>query len=415
MNKRYLGIYVFGLALVLQTSVYAQVDTTAYPFIRYDLNRIEHPDSVRTLDGFWQQFHNMNRFRDEQLHIVHFGGSHIQADIYTHYLRDTLQSNDSLLPGARGFIFPYSAAGTNNPYNYKVSYSGEWDGHRSSVNSHEATWGVVGVTATTSSAEAALRIQFRDTTPMPMVRRLVLFSSIHNNDYTLVNDSIPGLERIDTTRDGYLLLYFTQPVSELYLPFRRLVDGGSLSLYGMVLESDDPGIVYHALGVNGSSFKSFAKCELFDEQLPYLHPDLVVISIGTNDTSDPDFDPDEYKERYARFIEQILAVNPHVALLLTVPNDSYVRRRYHNKNLVDARRIIFELASTYRAGVWDLYSMMGGAYSAKKWRNAKIMKSDLVHFTRDGYLLKGQLMHEALMDDYQIWLDAQSEEEPVER
>jgi hypothetical protein len=43
------------------------------------------------------------------------------------------------------------------------------------------------------------------------------------------------------------------------------------------------------------------------------------------------------------------------------------------------------------------------------------MKSDLVHFTRDGYLLKGQLMHEALMDDYQIWLDAQSEEEPVER
>jgi lysophospholipase L1-like esterase len=296
-----------------------------------------------------------------------------------------------------------------------VSYSGEWDGHRSSVNSHEATWGVVGVTATTSSAEAALRIQFRDTTPMPMVRRLVLFSSIHNNDYTLVNDSIPGLERIDTTRDGYLLLYFTQPVSELYLPFRRLVDGGSLSLYGMVLESDDPGIVYHALGVNGSSFKSFAKCELFDEQLPYLHPDLVVISIGTNDTSDPDFDPDEYKERYARFIEQILAVNPHVALLLTVPNDSYVRRRYHNKNLVDARRIIFELASTYRAGVWDLYSMMGGAYSAKKWRNAKIMKSDLVHFTRDGYLLKGQLMHEALMDDYQIWLDAQSEEEPVER
>ena len=409
----YLVLSVFGVSD--SPSLYGQVDTTAYPFIKYELNNIEHPDSSRTLDGFWQQYFNMLQFKDEQLNIVHFGGSHIQADIYTHFLRDTFQMANFGLPGGRGFLFPYTAAGTNNPYNYKVAYTGNWEGHRSSVNKHDAVWGVVGITTTTFSEEASITISFRDTIPEPRITRLLLMSNISDSTYSLLSDSISGLSHIDTTRDGYLLLYFNQPVDSFSLYFKQLHEGAELSLFGMVAESDDPGIVYHALGVNGSSFRSFAKCELFNEQLPYLHPDLVVVSIGTNDTSDPDFDPDEYKERYASFIEQVLAVNPHCAILLTVPNDSYVRRRYHNKNLEDARRVIYELSVTYRTAVWDLYSIMGGAYSAKKWRNVKLMKSDLVHFTRDGYLLKGALMYEAMMEDYNVWLKNQEMLDPINR
>ena len=47
---------------------------------------------------------------------------------------------------------------------------------------------------------------------------------------------------------------------------------------------------------------------------------------------------------------------------------------------------------------------MGGAYSAKKWRTDQIMKSDLIHFTNEGYQLKGALLMEAMMEDYHHWL-----------
>jgi lysophospholipase L1-like esterase len=188
------------------------------------------------------------------------------------------------------------------------------------------------------------------------------------------------------------------------LPFERKNDTAVLSFFGCIAENNQAGITYHALGVNGSSFKSFERCARFSEQLPYLHPDLVVISIGTNDTSDPDFDAEAYKRRYGEFIRKVLEVNPQCALLLTVPNDSYIRRKYHNKNLVAARAAIYELAAEYHAGVWDLYSIMGGAYSAKKWRNAGLMKTDLVHFTREGYEMKGAFMFDAMMADYDNWL-----------
>jgi lysophospholipase L1-like esterase len=384
--------------------VLAQDTADKYPFIRTDLNRIDAPDSLSALSSFWEAFHNMMLYKDEQLHIVHFGGSHIQADIYTHVLRAAFQHIDSDVPGARGFLFPYSAAHTNNPYNYKVDYSGEWDGHRSSVSSHQADWGVVGVTATTNDLQPQITITFRDTLNPVSINRLLVMTDATDSTYVLQVNRIPHLVKTDTTAEGYWLLYFDATIDTIVLPFERMNDTAVLSFFGCIAENNQAGITYHALGVNGSSFKSFERCARFSEQLPYLHPDLVVISIGTNDTSDPDFDAEAYKRRYGEFIRKVLEVNPQCALLLTVPNDSYIRRKYHNKNLVAARAAIYELAAEYHAGVWDLYSIMGGAYSAKKWRNAGLMKTDLVHFTREGYEMKGAFMFDAMMADYDNWL-----------
>ena len=42
--------------------------------------------------------------------------------------------------------------------------------------------------------------------------------------------------------------------------------------------------------------------------------------------------------------------------------------------------------------------------------NAGMMKTDLVHFTKEGYLLKGDLFYRAFLDDYLKWY---SEQEPI--
>ncbi len=90
-------------------------------------------------------------------------------------------------------------------------------------------------------------------------------------------------------------------------------------------------------------------------------------------------------------MQMALRANPDCALLLTVPNDSYYRRRYLNRNIARERDVIEELAAEYDMAVWDMYGIMGGLGSSKRWKLNKLMRSDLIHFTHAGYHFKGDL------------------------
>jgi hypothetical protein len=392
----------------------AQTDSIEYPFIHLERNYIDHPDSSSGLQSFWMGYHDMLQSKDRQLNIVHFGGSHIQADIYPNVIRNAFQQSDAMLPGARGFLFPYSAIKTNNPNNYKTKHQGEWTGQRSAVYGHSAVWGVNGVTALTTDSIASVTFLFRDSAFRVQADAVLVMANFSDSTYNLDTRNIPDLLAVDTTEEGYLMLYYTQLQDSVFLPFVQLDTTATLQFYGCLAQRGAPGIVYHALGGNGSSFRAFNRCDLFTEQLRYLQPDLAIISIGTNDTSDPDFDSLTYEQNYAAFIDRILEVNPNCALLLTVPNDNYLRKKYHNDNLDACRRIIYRLAQQYHGAVWDFYGIMGEAYSAKTWRNAQLMKSDLIHFTNKGYLIKGDLLYQALMEDYLNWQLASGNAEPVD-
>ena len=96
-------------------------------------------------------------------------------------------------------------------------------------------------------------------------------------------------------------------------------------------------------------------------------------------------------------VKIVLEANPNCAILLTVPNDCYYKRRYPNKNTERQRDVIIELAKEYNTGVWDFYGFMGGLGSSDTWRNANLMRNDLVHFTKEGYHLKGELYIDAFL------------------
>ena len=78
-----------------------------------------------------QALSQMIQSKEGKLNFYHIGGSHLQADIYTHDFRTFLQSNWPGLSGERGLVFPYSLAHTNNPSNYDFSSPNSWKGYRS--------------------------------------------------------------------------------------------------------------------------------------------------------------------------------------------------------------------------------------------------------------------------------------------
>jgi lysophospholipase L1-like esterase len=171
-------------------------------------------------------------------------------------------------------------------------------------------------------------------------------------------------------------------------------------LYGISLENDDPGVIYNAIGVNGAMLKSYLGCRLITQQLEAHEPDRVIISIGTNEGNTRDFDEEAYRINYKSLIDSIRHSIPEAAILLTVPNDSYLQKRYINQNTALIRDIIFRLAEENDCGVWDFYTIMGGLNSAKSWFNNGLMSRDHIHFSKQGYLLKGDLFYNAFMNSW---------------
>ncbi len=380
-----------------------------HPCVDFSQNHFTGDTNSVFLRNYYQQFDQMLRSKSGALNIIHFGGSHIQVDIWSNLLRERLQSIDTNVRGARGILFPFKAAGTNRPYSYYVDWTGEWEGHRSAYNKHQSTWGVSGITATTTDDSVSLKFTFKQS-PYPVkTKSLTVLSNIDSTAYALTIDPFMAVDyTMDTTRDGYLNIVFDQPIDSFNLRFHKpdsIAD--ELQFYGVISDNEQPGIRYHSIGVNGSRFVSFKRCELFQEQLKYLDPDLVIMSIGTNDSSDPDYDSLTYRNNFREFLTMMRWANPECAFILTVPNDNYVRRKYHNDNLRSVRYIIYDLAEEFDARVWDLYGIMGGSGSAKTWEEAEMMKADLVHFTNAGYRLKGDVFYRAWLEDYLKWFNDQ--------
>ncbi|MFN7015284.1 MAG: GDSL-type esterase/lipase family protein, partial [Bacteroidia bacterium] len=159
---------------------------------------------------------------------------------------------------------------------------------------------------------------------------------------------------------------------------------------------------------NGAKTSSFNRCSMLEHQLKFLNPDLVILSLGTNDTHDSSFMAENYFNSYDTLIQTIKRVNPNVAIIITVPNNSYVRKNIENKNLLAAEQVIKDLCAKHDAVYWNFYRIMGGQKSAYIWYKNGIMKRDLVHFNREGYWIKGDLFYKAFMTSCKDYVDRTS-------
>ena len=114
--------------LPLSTYVYPdifQIDSslkTSCPFVDLRKNNFKF---YSTKSDQWkllyEKIERMVTDKTGKLTFYHIGGSHLQADIYTHDFRTFLQSHWDELPGERGLVFPFELANTNNPANYDFS------------------------------------------------------------------------------------------------------------------------------------------------------------------------------------------------------------------------------------------------------------------------------------------------------
>ena len=81
-------------------------NTLQYPFIETQENDLKIYGN-KVWNQFFKKLDNQYSNGEDKINILHFGGSHIQADIWSNRMRTNFQHSSPYCNSGRGFIFPF--------------------------------------------------------------------------------------------------------------------------------------------------------------------------------------------------------------------------------------------------------------------------------------------------------------------
>lgn len=405
---------LFSLLLMLSLNIFAQDNSYLYRvnqhnFIRYDLNELYNFGRDRYSSCFYNKMEKLLRTGEGRINVVQIGGSHIQAGTFSGQIRSRLQQINGGMNAGWGYMFPYRILHTNSPFGYYIRYNGKWQSTRNIERRKTSNLGVGGISVSTSLPKTELTILLEDENKLDYsFNKLKVFYENTGVNYLVTVDST--ILKKSTKKDDYFEIELNTCVDSLTITIQKEAnERGSFTLHGITTEAAPNGFIYHSIGVNGATVPAFLRCQLFAKQLAELKPDLVILGLGINDAYGKRFSQKQFEENYGELISKIRKAAPETAIIFTTNNDSYIYRRYVNKNGEMVKESMFKMAKKYDAGVWDLFSVMGGLNSIVLWEKNKLAQHDKIHFTREGYLILGDLFFNALMKNFENYVEDKKE------
>lgn len=409
----YLTCFTIALNIATCDAQDGAININQYPFVNYSLNQVEFFKDSIDFYGFFRKLDKLVTTGKGKINIVHFGGSHVQADYWSGKMRENFNQFINQKVAARGWVYPFKMglSKQNNPSNYSFIYTGKWDGCRAATSNCGGNLGMNAVRTTTYDSNATIALTLHQIYKTEYAfDRIKVFYDIHHQSYEIGLDSPYNAKQIVTNKlGGYTEFVFEQPIKEVRFKLRKTDSLQNIfTLFGMYTDLDAPGINYNAIGANGAAVPSYLKCNLMEQQLSVIKPDLIIFSVGINDAFAPNFCQTCYENNYREWLKIIKKVAPNAAILFTTNTDSYKQGRknkfYQNVTGLEVKSAMQNLSAEYNTGVWDLFSIMGGLGSMEFWVRNKMAAKDRVHLQPSGYKLIGDLMFNAFIRKYEDYL-----------
>lgn len=383
-----------------------------YPFVNQSFNNIENDTCLKSV---YDMMYRQRMTNEARISMVHIGDSHIQADMMTSVVRENIQRDFG--NAGRGLITPYRVAGTNEPINYYSSSNASWTSARIIQRDAALPIGVSGLTIRASQAGANLRIKTLDRGSLDYSfdQAIVFYDRNEASCDVAVCDSsghqvYAVQSRLQESTPNTATVFMANATHEINLKSVTSPTGqNAFQVYGVSLEKGGPGVLYHAIGINGATYQNYAGAEHFAPQLGALYPDLIVISMGTNEAQGT-VSKATFMQQIDGMVKDIRQHSPQAAILLTVPADSY-RQQKVNPSFQTVRDAIANYALNNHIAYWNLYDITSGYGSAEQWRKFGLLGKDGVHYTKNGYELQGQLLYQAIINGYNRYVIAQQAKE----
>jgi hypothetical protein len=375
------------------------MDSIHYDFVAYDKNRIQR---LEALSHFFQQLKKLEAGDLRQVRIAHIGDSHIQADFLPGKMRYLLQHQFG--NAGRGLVFPYQQAGTHSPIDFKTESEAEFESKRSVFKKGGPSIGISGMSIQAKSAEFDIYFYLKERYGLlePFDRLSIMKEPTENDPKSILKVREEELAPLPSSDPGQLIFQLPEGATSATLSVKnQLSSDERMTIHGWLLENtQQPGILYNMMGVNGTTYFHFNRCEYFLPELEVLNPDLIIISLGTNEALTSNFTTSALRREADNFLAQVRESCPQSSILITTLPEAWQRKERPNPHVEPARQALTELASDFETARWDLYEVMGGRGAMQYWVEAELGYVDYIHFTQLGYELQADLLYTALMKAY---------------
>jgi lysophospholipase L1-like esterase len=371
-------------------------------------SRIEDP-TRRAMRSFYAALASTQR-GEWVTRIVHYGDSHVAADILTSALRRSLQS--CFGDAGPGFVLAgqpwswHSRAGLVS----RASSGWQADGLTQASLAADGRLGLAGVSLTASNPGEWISLtaagRYFEVYVLKQPGGGAIDISLDAADWKR-NFSL----RSKTTEADYIeIVADDDSIHKIEIRTRT---SGPARIFGIAIEGERAGVVYDALGINGAraSRPVLWDWNVLSNNLERRDPDLIVVAYGSNEVTDPDLHLEEYTASFARLLERFHEAAPRASILVLGPLDRAVRvggrwkTASRMSSLVEAQR---RAALKVGAAFYDLFNAMGGSGSVERWTNLRepLAQADRVHLTAAGYRLVAGWLYGEIRRSY---LKAQDE------
>lgn len=376
----------------------------SYGFERLNQDTISHQEKLSTL---FEQLFLQKTERNQTINILHIGDSHLQADFMTSLIRTSIQTDFG--NAGRGLIVPYKVARTNEPFNYATSSRNYWTAKRCVFADQPLPIGIGGVTISNDTSCASFSVKTINAPGLNYAfNKITLFYEKDFTSYDFdISDSagvslgFVSASSIDQFANQNIV---TLPAfyNKINITSKKLSDiQNHATIFGLSLENGNSGVLYHTVGVNGAKYHNYSQAKYFSQQSKSLSPDLIILSLGTNEAFDSKMNEDTFYKQIQELYIQLKQQNPDAAFIITTPAASYLPRYKYNPRIVTAAKTIIRFANDNEIACWDLQGITG---VASNWKNYKLMQGDGVHYTRSGYELQGSLFYYAFINAYNSYV-----------
>lgn len=386
-------------AVTIENSDDNDLFRASYPFIKKSANAI-------CLNGAdWTGLSRRYASCDSgNFSFVHIGDSHLQADISTGEMRKQFQR----LKGnaGRGLVVPFRLSGSNEPVDYRFTLDCSYTSSRILKRPWSTEMDFTGVGIAPSRRNFELKIESigDDVSKFRFVRLYVDKGLRITNVSSGEKDNIRCSVDYDDD-DGYLDIFLSEALSDVTLECQSR---GFATFHGALLSNEENGVFYHVIGNNGATYMSYNVLGNFGHRLSTLYPDLIIISLGTNDAFGK-MDSSEFYYALDAMIRDIKKCNPECQILLTTPMECQRRirtgkgnRRRSSYSVVENckrfRDVLMDYGAKHGIAVYDWWLVAGGEGSSSKWLSQQLLSRDRVHLTHAGYRVAGLLLYEALQN-----------------
>lgn len=384
----------------------------SYNFV--DVRRDTVCDSTRSLAPFYEALGRVSLARiangsnggggqmPEVVSIVHYGDSHVQGGV----LPQTIMRHFARKYGSagRGMVVPHKLSRKNEPRDYAITSPSVHTALLLTERGEILSRGVSGVSV---AAPAGARYNIRtlvlpdDKTDYRFSRVVVFHDSLAPIISAAREELMDESGGDDIFRSYTTLINLLRPTDSLDLVTYSDPPFSEGAIYGFSLENDSSGVIYHSMGVNGACFTHWGRYDQIARQSEALNPQLIIVSLGSNEASGANFDRAVFLSEVDSFVSKLRAANPAASILLVSPPEAMRRvrgGRKPNDNFEHVSIALQDYAKVNGLAFFDLYRVTGGRGSSMHWLTAGLLARDGLHYTPEGYALQGVLIYRALQN-----------------